>query len=259
MPKTVQDHKRAILLRKYLQSDPDGALERILGDSQKKFGNYFFAGFDEILKKLTVNVVEDMLSNEKVIAELAQIVLDSVDLPQDGEQGPQGERGLKGDKGERGDPGPRGDRGPEGDPGPQGPQGELGAMGPAGERGSPDTGEDIVQKINQLALSPDKQIDAKHIKNLSKVEKGGGLHRGGVKLVWNTVLQGTVNGVNTVFTLPTSKPTPKDNLFVIEARGVIKSADNSDFTTSNNNRTFTFTSAPPNGSASPRIILYNGK
>lgn len=36
------------------------------------------------------------------------------------------------------------------------------------------TGENIVDKINELEIKPEKQIDAKHIKNLPKVENIGG-------------------------------------------------------------------------------------
>jgi hypothetical protein len=47
--------------------------------------------------------------------------------------------------------------------------------------GSPDTGEQIVEKINELPLENEFKIDAKHIKNLPKSEGrgyGGGLSRG---------------------------------------------------------------------------------
>lgn len=47
-----------------------------------------------------------------------------------------------------------------------------------------ETGEEIVQKVNELEITPEKQIDAKHIKNLPKVrqqqnvENWGGLQTG---------------------------------------------------------------------------------
>lgn len=44
-----------------------------------------------------------------------------------------------------------------------------------GKDGSPDTGEDIVQKINALALDPDLKIDASHIKNLPINNGGSGI------------------------------------------------------------------------------------
>lgn len=62
----------------------------------------------------------------------------------DGEQGIQGEKGLKGDRGEKGE---------------------------KGDNGSPDTGEQIVKKINEQK----ELIDASKIKNLPKGEwRGGG-------------------------------------------------------------------------------------
>jgi hypothetical protein len=121
-----------------------------------------------------------------------------------------------------------------------------------------ETGEDMVKKINALEIKPELQIDASHIKNLPVREgaKLGGIARVGLKLIWNTVLTGTVNGVNTVFTIPSTLPAPVDDRYLVEARGVIKSVDGGDFTISNSNRTVTFTSAPPTGSNSPRVILY---
>lgn len=124
------------------------------------------------------------------------------------------------------------------------------------------TGKEIVEKVNALPIEPSFQIDVSHIKGLEaesdkrKGTKLSGIARGGLKLIWNTVLDGTVNGVNTVFTIPTSLPSPVDNKYLVSARGVMKDVDGGDFTISNNNRTVTFTSAPPNGSMQPRIILY---
>src|SRR3990167_9266074 len=125
--------------------------------------------------------------------------------------------------------------------------------------GSPDTGKEIVDKVNELPIEPRFQIDAKHIKGLKdpRLGKSMGIARGGLKLVWNTQLDGTINGVNNVFTVPTASPTPKDSSFLVSARGVLKDVDSGDFTVSNGNRTITFVSAPPNGSARPRIPLYH--
>lgn len=84
-----------------------------------------------------------------------------------GDAGPQGEQGPKGDEGDvgpRGPAGPRGVQGPAGIQGQQGPEGRVGPRGlpgPAGEpgprgytgpegpQGGPDTGEQIVEKINR--------------------------------------------------------------------------------------------------------------
>lgn len=125
-----------------------------------------------------------------------------------------------------------------------------------------ETGQEIVEKINSLEIKPSLQIDAKHIKNLpvrQGTDMSGGIARGGLKLIWNTKLSGLVNGSNAVFTIPAGKPDPKDDKFIVSVRGVLKTADAGDFTVSNSNRTITFPSALPNGSDSPRIILYHGK
>lgn len=122
------------------------------------------------------------------------------------------------------------------------------------------TVEDIVSQINKLPIEPEKQIDISHIKGFSKrdgAKLGAGISRGGLKLIWNTVLEGSVNGSNTIFAIPTSLPSPVDNRYLVEARGTIKSVDGGDFSISGDNRTITFVSAPPNGSNPPRIILYN--
>jgi hypothetical protein len=143
-----------------------------------------------------------------------------------------------------------------------GADGKDGKPGAPGKDGSPDTGAEIVGKINALPIKPEFQIDVKRIKGIENVRKGakfGAVHRGGLKLVWDTELEGTVNGVNTVFTVPAGLPDPKDDKFIVSARGVLKTVDAGDFTVSNSNRTLTFASAPPNGSTAPRIILYHGK
>jgi hypothetical protein len=131
-----------------------------------------------------------------------------------------------------------------------------------GKDGTELEGEEIVKKINSLPIEKDKQIDAEHIKNLPKVVedklKGTDLFRGGLKLIWNTQLDGTVNGSNTVFTVPASLPNPKDARYLVSARGTVKDVDSGDFTVSSDNRTITFAQAPPNGSAQPRIMLYHG-
>lgn len=63
----------------------------------------------------------------------------------------------------------------DGNDGRDGIDGEKGEKGDKGEDGSPDTGEDIVAKINSLELSPEFQIDASHIKNLPEPTSGGRL------------------------------------------------------------------------------------
>ena len=68
------------------------------------------------------------------------------------------------------------------------------------------TGEDIVTKINSLATTPDKQIDASHIKNLKKyTEKSDGkkrLGRGTSNPVNYYDLTPQCDGSNKTFTIP---------------------------------------------------------
>ena len=113
-----------------------------------------------------------------------------------GKDGNIGAKGPKGDQGKVGSVGPQGPMGPQGLVGPQGPQGEIGKIGktgltglqgligpqgptgpigkigPQGEPGkdgSPDTGKDIIDKINSQSIDDDEfKIDAKHIKGLPK-------------------------------------------------------------------------------------------
>lgn len=87
-----------------------------------------------------------------------------------GEEGPQGEQGASGRDGidgRNGKDGRDGKDGKNGLPGVQGARGAQGERGQEGERGSPDTGFDIVSKINSLPLNEANMIDASHIKNLS--------------------------------------------------------------------------------------------
>lgn len=79
-----------------------------------------------------------------------------------GPEGPEGPRGPEGEQGPMGPAGPRGYQGPEGPrglqgpmgpaskvPGPRGLQGPEGPRGPQGIQGGPDTGDQIVEKINK--------------------------------------------------------------------------------------------------------------
>jgi hypothetical protein len=91
-----------------------------------------------------------------------------------GDKGDKGDRGMQGIQGKQGKQGIKGDKG---DIGIQGLRGIQGEKGDKGNDGSPDTGSDIVKKINDLAITPELQIDAKHIKDLPQaitVLAGGG-------------------------------------------------------------------------------------
>lgn len=102
--------------------------------------------------------------------------------------------------------------GPEGKPGKDGKgadgaHGRDGKPGAPGKDGSPDTGEQVVVKVNALPLVPDMQIDASHIKNLDryikKDKKGQVVHRGGTSVLYYD-LSSLCDGVTKSFTIPTN-------------------------------------------------------
>ncbi len=99
-------------------------------------------------------------------------------------KGEKGDKGETGDKGDKGDPGKNGKDGKDGKNGLNGKDGKDGLDGDDGlngtdgkeglngKDGSPDTGTQIVEKINSLdPENSDEQIDAVHIKNLPKEVK----------------------------------------------------------------------------------------
>jgi hypothetical protein len=68
-------------------------------------------------------------------------------------------------------------------------------------------GEDIVKEINSLPITPDKQIDAKHIKNLPKPKEAKGskrLGRGTSNPIQYYDLTSQCNGVLKTFSIPTN-------------------------------------------------------
>lgn len=87
-------------------------------------------------------------------------------------------------------------------------QGTPGEPGIPGKEGSPDTGEEIVTKINVLPIEPKFQIDAAHIKNLPRYKdnkKGKNVLRGGGDIVEYYDLSSQCNGVLKTFTIPTNR------------------------------------------------------
>jgi hypothetical protein len=79
----------------------------------------------------------------------------------DGATGPKGKDGATGPKGADGKDGKRGERGPIG---PRGADGKDGATGPKGADGSPDTKEQIRDKLESLTL--DDRLDKKAIRGI---------------------------------------------------------------------------------------------
>lgn len=123
----------------------------------------------EELKKL-IDAAPEGVDPKEIVRELLikGIILEGIGDFRDpipgpeGKVGPQGPEGAVGKDGKEGAMGPAG---PQGVPGEQGKPGNDGKNGENGKDGSPDTGEEIVVKINGVGeLGP--KIDASHIENL---------------------------------------------------------------------------------------------
>ena len=97
---------------------------------------------------------KDYFTSEE-INDFIETIVSQISVPKDGEDGKSGEDGRDGKNGR------------DGVDGKNGLQGIKGEQGEPGERGSPDSGNDIVSKINSLPLNEANMIDASHIKNLS--------------------------------------------------------------------------------------------
>lgn len=130
----------------------------------------------EALKtRLEISLPKITLPAPEVTVNVPSIKLPDFNLPavMKGEKGPPGERGERGPIPTEREilkiirplipkpiPGKQGERGVKGDS-------VQGKSGEDGKDGSPDTGEDIIRKINTLPLNKNNMIDASHIKNLS--------------------------------------------------------------------------------------------
>lgn len=127
-------------------------------------------------------------------------------------------KGEKGDKGDKGEPGEKGERG---DPGEKGMDGKAGKDGPPGKDGiSPDVSEIIREVVSLIPTPKDgkdgaeglKGVDAKvdHNAIISQVIKKLPVNAPRRRDIWvlnstsDSTLNGTLNGVNKVFTLSTN-------------------------------------------------------
>ena len=129
-----------------------------------------------------------------------------------GEDGREGIDGKNGKDGQDGRDGKDGKDGKDGSDGLNGLNGVDGKDGIDGKDGSPDTAEQIVDKINTLPEEPDKQIDIKHIKGWKKLIEEmigksktvfvGGAGTGGGRIVKVYDFSDQLNGVLKTFTLP---------------------------------------------------------
>lgn len=89
--------------------------------------------------------------------------------------GPQGEKGERGERGDTvvGPQGPQGDQGEPGRDGRDGRDGEDGRNGRDGKNGidgAPDTGEEIIEKINKTPVGPGLKIDSEHVEGFDELK-----------------------------------------------------------------------------------------
>lgn len=145
--------------------------------------------------------IEDRLDEFNVNNILDQIKGKDSTVP--GPQGPEGPVGPPGDT-IVGPPGPKGDsvQGPSGKDG-------ISIVGDPGKDGSPDTGAQIVNKINELPIEEEFQIEIEHIKGwedkikLIAGAKGPVIHGGivGRDLIKDIDLSDQLNGVLKTFNI----------------------------------------------------------
>lgn len=123
----------------------------------------------------------------------------------EGQEGPIGLSGFSGIAGKDGKPGKRGERGFQGE---QGSMGKDGKDGKDGVDGSPDTNEQVREKLQ--SLTGFERLDASAIKNLERHyrDREKGVRRMPVSSwSWNRYsdLSGQVNGNTRTFTVPVSQ------------------------------------------------------
>ena len=258
-----------------LKSDPALALMQLIKQHEKEMEDYMKDHKEEMAKYMAEcdKKMEEMMNEkidkmeqkdpvnpgfiQKIVNQtVAQLVKDSKGDKGDAIIGPQGDIGPKGDS----IVGPQGERGPQGIVGPMGSTGKDGRNGLSGIDGkTPQKGVDyftkqeiqefmdkikeslkigeIMNKLNELQTA---------ISNLDRNQKLSGqktLHRGGLALEWLEVPSGTVNDVNTVFTLAYTPA--DDNKVMVWFNGSLFKR-NTDYTISGS--TITTTTAPPTDS-----------
>ncbi len=173
----------------------------------------------------------------------------------EGERGPQGLPGREGKEGKEGKPGKPGEKGKDGIPGKKGENGKdgkPGAQGPKGEHGSPDTPEEMRDKLESLRKG--KKLSIQAIEGLAKIleamnesrsylvsgrRDSSGSSSGTFKD--DETPAGTINGVNTVFTIANTPLTGSLKVY----RGGARQRVTEDYTLIV--KTITFTFAPQVG------------
>jgi hypothetical protein len=164
----------------------------------------------------------------------------------------KGEKGDFGEQGERGEKGDNGKDGRNGIDGKNGKDGLNGLDGINGKDGSPDTPEQIKNKLLEVGLKiEDIENLQKELDNMKKgIERrpifgGGGFNYSAMNihlLDWTTI--GTGNDSTTEFTL-THRPDPVSSLEVKVGGGDLFDTD--DWTYSASTNKITFLIAPPTG------------
>lgn len=128
--------------------------------------NEHLEGIHENLGKLAEKPdkeVPGLLKVEIPGAELITIKGEKGDTGEKGEQGDKGDTGPQGKQGIQGAKGLKGDKGDKGEKGDDGIDGKDGKDGVAGKDGSPDTGEQIISKINES----EGEINPERVKGLN--------------------------------------------------------------------------------------------
>lgn len=163
---------------------------------------------DQAVEEATKQVVEKAMGQiEAKVADINLSVLTGIvkNILKDmkGDQGERGEQGIQGIPGIKGTKGDRGEKGES----VVGPRGDKGDPGYNGNDGSPDTGKEIVDKVNLLPIEPDFQIDYSHIKNVptrGSIFSIGGSRGGNAyhKVIYPSQIIGAIDNVNMTFYLP---------------------------------------------------------
>ena len=148
------------------------------------------------------------LSTEKVKIEIEGVekVLIKGEKGEQGHQGEKGEQGLKGDrglKGDKGSPGPqgyKGNQGPRGFKGKDGIDGVNGRDGKGGKDGSPDTPDEVTNKLNKGKPLIKKERVEGWAELLDAIRSLGAATRfGGVIVPYTETPSGAINGVNVTY------------------------------------------------------------
>lgn len=161
------------------KNNPELAQFQALSSIAQSFAQLSDQPFEPIEERLKTFLFDKGVAQFKELLGIAQALEAMAD--KGGIKGYQGEQGEKGDKGDQGEPGQQGEAGPAGEPGmdgapgrdgvdgtpgAQGEPGRDGVDGKDGLNGSPDTPEQVRDKLQTLLK--DARLDASAIKGLEK-------------------------------------------------------------------------------------------